>query len=701
MDNVRRVPMPWLRDLRLLAATLAALLLSAIAPAVSLAADDLILDVTLSGAAPFVGDDEGRFEERHGASSGISGGVEDFTLQQLLGRSGFAEVRGHALIDEHDYLVDVAVEPSERVSLRGGFREFRVWDDASGGYFPGGAGTFLPVLGDDLHLDRSRAWIHAALRDVGLRQIDLRYTRQEREGRKGSLVWGDTTATGGAGTRSIVPSFWQVDEATDTFELELGDKVKNTKLGGGIRFQTFDLTNSRNQRRNPGESGLDRFVTQSDLRNGDRLGLNARTESRFKKGKVVLTSGYSFARVRNDIAGSRIYGDGYGASFSPSFGNRQAFEREFLDLKGATQLRLHVGNLNLMLRPLRNLRMTSSLRLDEESLRSSASYQQVALDPRQTPSLATAALSARSRSQRSTLTAAFDVRYTGLSSVVLYAGSEWAQTDGELSERLLENGASSVRRDTDTDRTAQEVLLGATWYPLARLSVSGNYRYARRENDYDHRIDSTDNRLGGDRYPAFFVSDEIERNTLNLRTTWRALNNLSLIARYDFDLSSIDSRAEGLAEVESAEITSHIVGATAAWNPASSVYVQANGSYALSQTDTVADELNGATGRLVPDFDNDYWSADLSGGWAPDESTDLRARYYFYRAEDYVDNSAVTQPFGSHVEEHGVRVELGRKISEATRVTAGYGFVQAEDRESGGKDDYQVHLITAELEFKY
>ncbi len=663
--------------------------------------EDWTIDVTLSGAGRFVSDDEGRFAERHRVSPEPSGGIEDLYIHHWIDSDRTLKVQGHAVFDEHDYALEVDFDAPDEAYVHAGYREFRIWDDASGGFFPQAGGVFLPLLGDEFELDRRRAWLHAGLRGKGIREIDLRYSHRERNGEKGSLVWGETNNTGALGPRSIVPSFWDIDESSDIVELELAHRVKGTKLRGRARYESFDTDNSRNIRRNPAEDGLDRFMTQQDAQDGDVLGANAASETRFKKGKVVLTTGYSFSRVKNDVAGSRIYGDRFGATFSPTFANRQFFEREVLGLAGQAKSYLHAGNVNFMLRPSRNLTMTTAMRFGQENRRNSAEFSEIFLDLFQTPPLVGVSLTAYSRTERRMFTTTFDMRYTGLRSLVLYANAEWEETDGNLFERLTEDASTSIERDTDVNRSAQRASIGATWYPTRPLSVTGRYRYARRKNDYDHVLDSTDNTLGGDRYPAFLLSDRIERNNLDLRATWRAAATLSFVTRYDLDLTTVDSRGGTLAEVESAKITSHAFSTAVSWNPLASIYLQADGTYVIAQTDTPADELSGTTGSLVPDFDNDYVTATLLGGWAVDDSTDLTARYYFYQADNYVDNSTVSQPYGADTREHGVRVQLSRRISDSTRLGAGYGFIQGTDDESGGNDDYQAHLVSATVELQF
>jgi len=129
--------------------------------------------------------------------------------------------------------------------------------------------------------------------------------------------------------------------------------------------------------------------------------------------------------------------------------------------------------------------------------------------------------------------------------------------------------------------------------------------------------------------------------------------------------------------------------------------VQGDVGYTSSQTDTPADGLGGAAAGLVTDFDNDYWNAVLSAGIALNEETDLSVRYFFYRANNYKNNSSVSQPFGSDAEEHGVSVGLSRKLSDNTKAGLRYGFFSNNEGLTGGRNDYNVSVISGTMEVSF
>jgi hypothetical protein len=101
------------------------------------------------------------------------------------------------------------------------------------------------------------------------------------------------------------------------------------------------------------------------------------------------------------------------------------------------------------------------------------------------------------------------------------------------------------------------------------------------------------------------------------------------------------------------------------------------------------------------DFDNDYWTASLTGGVALDEKTDLRGQYFYFRASNYADNSAVGQPYGLTAEEQGVSLALSRQLTEKVRGRLAYGFFTNDEVLAGGANDYHASAITGSLEVTF
>ncbi len=189
--------------------------------------------------------------------------------------------------------------------------------------------------------------------------------------------------------------------------------------------------------------------------------------------------------------------------------------------------------------------------------------------------------------------------------------------------------------------------------------------------------------------------------------TLRPLANLTLVSRYDYQVTSykmqgaVNSFGIALKEIESAEATSHIFSQSASWTPLARLYLQGNISYAFQRTETPASSLTGAAANLVQNAENDYWNASTLVGCALTERSDLQAQYYYYRADNYADNSTVGLPYGAGAEQHGVTLTFLNRWRKNLLWKIQYGFFAGHDQTSGGHNDYHAHLVYSSWQYLF
>ena len=665
--------------------------------------------VAVGGGSTFVDGDKAAFQQRHSLPRGGFGGVEDFHFEQDVGKRGLFSIDGRGIFDTHDYGVRLNLSHPEKGYLRAGYREFRTWSDGSGGYFPQNR-QWISLYDEDFELDRGEAWVEGGLTFPGWPELRLKYTHQFRDGTKDSTSWGDTTLTGlpaPNNVRGIVPSFLLIDEKRDIFEADAKHTLGRTDFGVGVRAEFSDNNNSRNIRRRPGEltggtagSSPDRFLTQKEGVESDLFSAHAFTETRFTE-KTRFTMGYSFTTLGTDISGSRIYGADYDPVYDPVFARRQQRDEGFLNLAGGSQVKQHVANLNVMLQPWKHLTIVPSVRVEHQDQEGFARF--IETDVGGAPARTATQVAIENTRERgfTDVSEGLEARYAGLTNWAFYARAEWLQGEGDLKERETEAQTGLVSRDTDSTRFTQKYVVGANWYPYRRFNLGGQYYYKRRQNDYDHRVDSTTNTPPlGDRYPAFLRQQDFDTHDMNFRVTWRPLASLTLISRYDFQLSTIDTRPDFLTEVQSAESTAHIFSESISWTPFSRLFLQGSINYVLDRTQTPAHDATPGT-NLVLNARNNYWNASLLAGIVLTEKTDFQAQYFYYRADNYVDNSAFSQPYGAEAEEHGVTGTLIHRLSKRLHVSLRYGFFTNRDRTSGGHNDYTAHMVSSSLRYVF
>jgi hypothetical protein len=680
-----------------------AVLATAVAAGPSGSAEPLVAELSLTGSAAFLNGNDDQFRARHGVPPDFIGGVENLYMEWLWGEDGSIKLDGHGIVDANDYLARLRMEKPEAGYFSAGYREFRTWYDGTGGFFPQNAAIFS-IFDEDLRLDRGETWFEAGLRAPDVPELTFRFTHLSRKGQKSSLVWGDTTQTGGFGVRSIVPAFWNIDETRDILNIDIAHSVRTTRVGAGFVYETSKIDNSRNLRRNPGEAS-DRYVTQSDETDSTLTGGHAFTTTPLLEDRLVVSTAYSFSSLNNDIGGSRIYGVAFDAPYDPVYTGRQPFDEGFLDLDGSTEIDQHVGTVTLQGRPTKDLRATAGLRIERYDISGASNFVEtnVGFPPAFPSSQEPRAV--KSDADKLGFTESFELRYTGIDNWVLYARGEWEQSDGDLTERelLTASATTSLERDTQIDTRGQRYVAGLTWYPVRRVNVAGRYWYRLRKYDFDHDLDSTPNAPPStNRYPAYITDQDIETHAGDVRVTWRILDSLRATARYDIALTDYRQRSDGLANVDSARVRTHVVGGSWTWSPTAWSYLQTDVSWVKNETDNPSEQLSGgASGLIVDDFDNDYLTTSVVGGLALTDATELQGRYFYYRANDYDNVSATTQPYGADSTEHGFALTLAHRFSEHVRWRLGYAFFTNDEGLNGSADDYDASIVTSTVDFTF
>jgi hypothetical protein len=186
----------------------------------------------------------------------------------------------------------------------------------------------------------------------------------------------------------------------------------------------------------------------------------------------------------------------------------------------------------------------------------------------------------------------------------------------------------------------------------------------------------------------------------NVRLSLRPMRNVTVAARYEYQYSTIDTKPDsvsGLGEVESSKMTSHIVALNASWIPWSRLYLQAGGNYVMSKTETPTSDYT----QAVLDSENNYWTVNFDTGFVVDDKTDLNVGYYYYRADNYDDNSADGLPLGMGAEEHGVTATIVRRISKSLRLTLRYGYFHYDEDTFGGNNNYEAHVLFSSLQYRF
>src|SRR5690606_32329287 len=142
-----------------------------------------------------------------------------------------------------------------------------------------------------------------------------------------------------------------------------------------------------------------------------------------------------------------------------------------------------------------------------------------------------------------------------------------------------------------------------------------------------------------DRYPAYITDQDFQTHDFNVRLSWRPAALVGLVTRYDHQQSKIKSNEAGLATTQSSKVISHIISQSVTVSPSSRLYLTGN-------VNLTWDTMRTPAIAFVQHADNNYVNASLGGGYAVAKLDDLYLDYSFFRADNYIDASALTLPYG-------------------------------------------------------
>jgi hypothetical protein len=634
-------------------------------------------------------------QQQYQLSNDPFGGVSDLHLQKDVVKGTTLTMDGHALFDQNDYKLLLGLQREEFGYIKFNLTDFRTWYNGAGGYFNG---TQYQLPNDALSLDRGTLSVEAALTPKDLPKAVFKYTHSYRDGDKSSTIWGPVHPDLPAATvRNVFPSLYNINEKVDSYALDLTHHIKTTDFGAGVRYDTASLANTRMETFYLNDDPQHRALTDSQGTAYDLFNVHAFSETWLKK-NLFFSTGYTYADQHDTFSGSRIYGDDFGVGYSPNIYNGLGYT----SLHGGANEQQHVGNVNLMATPFKNLSIVPSLRVQSDNWNAnSGGLGTFGTD-------ATQPYSGNGNGEMLEVRERLDVRYTGVTNWVFSCGGEWTQGSGNLYQTnglseytVIGIGPPPVLSLTDETRWFQKYSIGARWYPVRRVIIDTGGYYKRNEYDYNIVQDSTPNDpSSGNRYPAYLVMQNFQTYDGNVRVTLRPVQNVTLVSRYEYQYSTIDTAPDsvsGLGQTQSSQMTTHIIAQNASWTPWSRLFLQAGFNYVLSETKTPMSDYT----QAVLNSQNNYWTVTFDSTVVVDDKTDLNVGFVYYRADNYNNNSSAGLPLGAGADEQTLTASISRRITPSLRVNLRYAYTHYNDWASGGNNNYDAQMVYSSLQYRF
>ena len=602
---------------------------------------------------------------------------------------------GRGILDNHDYQLKLGIEREKIGYLRLSYDQSRTWSDGDGGFFPGSK-QYYAAQDDALALDRGKLTLEAGWTPEKGPKATFKYTHTFRGGDEGSTEWGYAHPAGSAPSLGLSPALEQIHEHSDSFQLDLTDHIKATDAGLGVRYETGKLDDALHVVQYPGEPApAEQDLTQRQGTSYDVFDAHGFTET-WVKTNVMLSTGLAYSGADTTFSGSQIYGNSFGAGYSPLF---PANGVGYYGLSGSSRMHEYVGDINLFYKPSPHFTLVPSLRVEREDWNANSSGFETLPG---TPGTSYNYTSDGARGLND-LRERLDLTYNGVTNWVFYARGDLTESDGDLNEMggmvpYPGVGNTNTPATTDDHRFLQKYSSGARWYPSRGVTLDAGGYYKLDHYHYDNALANTPyNGLWP--YSDYLAMEHFETYDANVRLTLRPWRNVTAISRYEFQLSTIRTEPDAALGLsgEDSRMTSHIIAQDVSWIPWSRLSLQAGLNYVLSQTRTPASDVV----QGILDAQNNYWTLNFSSGLALDDKTDLNLSYFYYLSGDCNNNSPTLVPYGAGSEEHAVSATLTRRLSANLRLALRYSYYHYLDAAYGGNRDFEASLISASLRYRF
>lgn len=703
------------------------------------------VNLTLGGMV--LGGDQAQFRQQNHTSSGpVFGGIEDMHYEKTLGKNTQLTIDGHAIFDNSDYKIKLGLSKPDLGYINAGYTQFRTWSDDNGGYIQS-TGQFFPGLNNnDMALDHGDIWVEIGLRDPNLPEMTVRYDHDYRYGQESSTEWGTvyvgTPTAAGTNQRKAYPSFWDINETRDILSFDATKTVfGNTDLTLGMRYEynrNNDTFNEDNLTYRATSPGLQYNAYTSQVNDLDLNLFDGHYSSVTRlNDNFWFTTGYCYTAMDSNTGATRLTG---------TTGSLTAFDplhplAGFTMANGASVSQEQIINLSLMWVPIKDLTIIPAVRIGVENINSNSPY----ISTGTSVAISGTNYVATSSNHYNDVEESLDIRYTGIDNILLYFRGNWDEQTGDYDQTqtigtninggtvtvvrhapfsplvLPVTGFNSVSQAANNTYLSQKYALGANWYPLTHLNLAVQYYFQDEQSNYlwtpqtilsGTVINSIAN---AGKNMGVISAEDLVTNDVNARVTWRPINSLALVTRYDMQyitmynsgIGSSTTPSSYLPGTQSANIANNMFTECITWNPLPRLYVEGNGSLVFSQTDTPAAAINltgGTPSQHTPsvlNFSNNYYEVSCDVGFIIDDKTDLHADYTFYRACNYDNNISAGMPYGAGAIENTVSVGIVRKITKNISASLKYSYISYYDQTSGSNDSYTANMIYSGLQFRF
>ena len=687
--------------------------------------------IKISGQAPWVSGDTAAFANRTGTPSSGSGGIEDLLYSKDLTDTTTLTINGRALAGVDDYLASFKLETANVGTAEGGYSRFRTFYDGVGGFFPL-SDSFYRFNPEQLHVDRSKAWIDLKLALPNRPVFTLSFHNEIRTGMKDSSEWGpiiNPLAVVKAGalvgnavpanTPFIGPNVLMLDEHHDTLEAGMVATLGATTETLKATLTTVSNLDSRAYVKFPTTTVIaDPTVTvlddQESIRTTSFRVLN-QTETKLSD-KFTLGTGFTYTHSSSSDGGNWITPT-YAATPNAVYNAETA-----ANIFGVSKVDDYVGNISLDFKPTKNWLIKVAYRDEFDAIGSKGGFVNTTLATG-AKTVAPVNITTRNELTYSSFlehaeSPEFSLEYTGFKDLDLYANVDkridhddqhWinpfvaVSTTGAGVVTTTPASPSSVFFQ-DADQANNNAKIGFNWNPCSFFTLRAELF---RKDDQNQFVGASAI-VGTASYGGYFANGYtftgvkvsfIIRPSPTLSFNTRIQPQSGLMSVY---ASTLNDGAGH--EVTSGKVKGDLFSETVNWTPNQWVYVQGNINvvYNYIQTAYPIVVVSATTNIPTPiqNSNNNYISGSALCGFVVDKDTDAQLKFALTQANDYNPQIAAGgQPFGAGFQDESATAGLKHKFTSKLLGEFRVGYLRRTDDTTGAFTNYHGPLVYAALTY--
>ena len=660
--------------------------------------------ITLSPVVGWIGvhGDAKKFRELEGVKEGWQGGLANFALQEQLGADKKFSATGHALFDQHDAELKLALEKAEVGFIHAGVQQWRRYFDDTGGFYrPFVVPSF--DLDRDLHLEHTRAWIDFGLTLPDWPQLVLGYEYQSKDGAESTLQWGRVIAADTGLTNNIYPAAKAVDERLHLLKLDLAHEVAGWRIEDNARVEFYQLATSRDNATRYTFGPRPETLERAQEKSSHVQGANTLRAEKQIRDWWLLSGGYFFSKYAGDASLNQTTLD---ANYLLTSG--RYWNTENITLRRDSHV-LSVANL---FSPVDGLAASLGGQAEWTHQEGFGNVHLDSEDPNQPAMFRLMPATIGSDLDKQKTMGNANLRFTKIPRTVLFAEARLEQEDiGQFENEvyaLPEDVQENFLRHTDAANRRRDWRAGFNTSPWRWLALNAHFRSRASDTAYNNVQDEP-----FEGYSAFIRQRRIQSDEVEAKLVLRPSSWLKTALTYQRVASDFWTTTDPVAGKDQngvivpgylspggrqfdGDYDAQIYGANLTLTPYQRLYFSGTFTYSDTRTATGLKDF-----PAVAVYRGDTYTLVASAHYTVNERTALQAAYAFSRTQFGQDNYADGLPLGINYTRHNLSAAVSHKFSERVTASLRYGFYSYAEPTSGGANDYTAHGVFLTLAMKW